>query len=215
LEGKKAMDHFVTVQLDTDSPPPLARPDVPNGVPLCDRDGCEQPAVFAYTWEWGEHGKCCEHHRFLLQQAAGNIERRITISALQPDAPAPLERPERIQLTARALTAEAETTDAKARGLELYRQNTLLTTQLQALTVRHREAEAQLQDARARMADLSAELERRTAEAGNIHDELSRLRALVPSAADLELDAAEDERIQLELESLRAELEQERRKNQG
>lgn len=151
-------------------------------VPLCDRPGCGQPALFSYVWEWGEKGLCCERHRFELNQTAGQISRTIQCTALDAGQPAPLLRDERTQLMAKALSAEAELEETKARGLDLYRQNTGLTQQVQSLTVRNREADAQLRDAKQRLADMGAQLERTTAELANTSDEVSRLRVLVPKA---------------------------------
>ena len=53
-------------------------------------------------------------------------------------------------MLARAISTEAELEETKSRGLDMYRQNTLLTQQVQALTVRGKETEAQLKDGQAR-----------------------------------------------------------------
>lgn len=149
-------------------------------IALCDHAGCGKPAKFAYTWEWGETGKCCETHQFTLNQTAGNLARTITFQPLVPDGPPPLLRDERTQLLARAISAESEVDDVKARALELYNQNVRLTQQLQSLTVQHREVTEQLSDARAEVEKCAVELVQRRSENGDLHDELSRLRCLVP-----------------------------------
>lgn len=179
----------------------------PNGVQLCSSPNCGEPAVFAYAWEWGEQGLCCSKHHFELNQAAGQLNRSIQCTPLAAGIAAPLERPERVQLMAKALAAEAELEEAKSRGLELYRQNTSLTQQVQALTTRNRESDAQLRDAKVGFTDMRAELERRQAEAANIHDELSRLRALVPVAGAAELAAEETTRLATELRAATQELQ--------
>jgi len=149
----------------------------PAGIPVCDR-GCTKPAAFSYTWSWGETGVCCEEHQFLMNQTANQIERTIQFSPLVPAGPAPLERPERIRLKSEIYALEEESKDLKARGLEMYRLNERLTSQVQALTVRGRETEAQLRDASREIDRLTCELAKRDAEHGNMVDELDRLRTL-------------------------------------
>jgi hypothetical protein len=149
----------------------------PAGVPVCDRD-CTKPAVFSYAWSWGETGVCCAEHQFLMQQTATQIERTIQFSALLPTGPAPLDRPERIRLKSEIYALEEETKDLKARGLDMYRLNERLTSQLQAATVRGRETELQLRDASREIERLTCELAKRDNEHGNLTDELDRLRTL-------------------------------------
>lgn len=149
----------------------------PAGVPVCDR-GCTKPAAFSYAWSWGETGVCCTEHQFLMNQTANQIERTIQFSPLLPTGPAPLDRPERIRLKSEIYALEEESKDLKARGLEMYRLNERLTTQVQALTVRGRETEAQLRDASREIDRLQGELQKRDAEHGNLTDELDRLRTL-------------------------------------
>jgi len=153
----------------TQAPPP--------GVPICDRD-CINPAAFSFTWAWGESGVCCAHHQFLMNQTANQIERTIQFAPLAAVGPAPLERPERIQLKSEIYALEAEASDLKLRGLEMYRLNERLTSQAQALTVRGRETEAQLRDASREIERLQVELAKRDAEHGDMVDELDRLRTL-------------------------------------
>jgi len=151
---------------------------VADAPPTCDRD-CTKPAVFAYAWEWGEKGVCCAEHQFLLRQAAEHLGgRTVSFTPLVPAGPAPITRDERIQLNARVLTLEAELEDAKSRGLDLFRENTTLTRQVQAATVRGRELELQLKDHAAKIAELKELGEARDAEHGQLTDELSRLRTL-------------------------------------
>jgi len=151
----------------------------PAGIPLCDRDGgCPNPAAFSYTWSWGESGVCCPQHQFLMNQTANQIERTVQFSALVAAGPPPLDRPERIRLKSEIYALDAENGDLKLRGLEMYRLNERLTSQVQALTVRGRETEAQLRDASREIDRLQCELAKRDTEHGNITDELDRLRTL-------------------------------------
>lgn len=150
----------------------------PAGVPVCDRDGCGAPATVSYAWSWGETGVCCAAHQFLMQQTAGQIDRTIQFSVLVAAGPPPLDRPERIRLKSEIYALEAELSDVKGRGLDMWRLNERLTLQVQALTVRGRETEAQLRDASREIERLACELAKRDAEHGNICDELDRLRTL-------------------------------------
>ncbi len=148
-------------------------------VQLCDQKDCNDPATHAYTWAWGTSGTCCPKHQIVLQQTADQIARTINFSPLNANATPPLQREERVRLKAEALVLDEELKEAKQRGLDLYRQNTNLTQQVQSLTVRNREAEAQRKDA---IADLQrSELRQQQLEAENatLADELSRLRVLV------------------------------------
>ncbi len=151
---------------------------VADAPPTCSTEGCTKPAVFAYAWEWGEKGVCCDEHRFLLTQTSEHLKRSVHFAPLQAAARASLTRDERTQLIAAKLSAESEIEDLKTRGLDLYRENTQLTSQLQSLTVRARETAAQLKDATAHIADLDAQLRKRDAEHGELTDEVSRLRTM-------------------------------------
>lgn len=150
---------------------------VANAPPQCDQPDCTRAAVYAYSWEWGEKGVCCETHRFTLNQTSEHLKRAVHFAPLQQNK-APITRDERTQLMAARLAAEAELEDVKTRGLDLYRENTNLTSQLQALTVRERETAAQLKDATATIQQLKDAAIRRDAELGQLSDEVSRLRTL-------------------------------------
>lgn len=145
--------------------------------PTCDRD-CTSLAEFAYSWEWGENGVCCGSHKFLLHQAAGQIERSVSFSPLVAPGPTPLTRTERIALKSEVYALESELEDLKTRGLELYRANNQLTVQLQATSTRARETEARLRDSEAENARLRTDLTARDAEHGDLVDEVERLRAI-------------------------------------
>lgn len=145
----------------------------------CDQPGCDADATHSYTWEWGTSGTCCAKHQFTLQQTAQNIGRSIQFAPISPGATPPLQRDERIKLKAEALVLSEELSEAKARGLDLYRQNGLLTQQVQSLTVRNREADAQLKDALAAATAADARVTKLESENAELSNELSRLRVLV------------------------------------
>ena len=146
--------------------------------PLCDVDECTEPAVFTYSWEWGQTGVCCAKHLTLLQQKSGQLQRALMFTALVPTKPAPLTRDERAKLIANGIVLEQELEEAKARGLELYRKTGELTIQIQTLTLREREAKAQLADGQRRVAELEEQLLARDREHGELVAELERLRTI-------------------------------------
>lgn len=151
---------------------------VADAPPQCDSPGCTQYATQTYSWEWGATGVCCSEHGARLQQLQSSLDRRLSIAPLQKAGPLPLERDERCRLVARGLVLEEEVKEAKARGLDLYRENVSLTQQVQLLTVRDREAQAQLKDADARNEHLQRQLDGRDVELGEMAAELDRLRTL-------------------------------------
>ena len=151
--------------------------------PLCDKQGCQERAVFSYTWDWGQHGVCCAKHQVELAQTSKQLERGVQFVALSAGAAPPVERAERIALISGKLAAEAELDEAKLRGVELYNQNTQLIAQVQSLTLRAREREAQLTARNAELAEAESNLRQRDAQLADALDELGRLRVLVARPA--------------------------------
>jgi len=146
---------------------------------VCDQPGCSEEATHSYTWEWGTSGVCCGKHQFTLQQTAQNIARSIQFAPITPGATPPLQREERVRLKAESLVLAEELSEAKARGLDLYRQNGLLTQQVQALTTRNREADAQIKDLTAVAGPREERVLKLEAENAELSDEVSRLRVLL------------------------------------
>lgn len=149
-------------------------------ITLCDQSGTPEPATHSYVWEWGASGTCCASQVPILQQTANNLGRSITFGVITSGATPPLQREERVKLKAEAFVLAEELAEAKARGLDMYRQNTQLTAQVQSLTVRNREAEAQKKDALAARDEMDRRLQGLEAENASLTDELGRLRVLVP-----------------------------------
>ena len=147
---------------------------------LCDQPGCSEAATHSYTWEWGASGTCCAKHQQTLQQTSVSLTRGIQFGLLTSAATAPLQREERVRLKAESLVLGEELSEAKARGLDMYRQLTLLTQQVQSLTVREREAVAQKKDAIAARDEMDRRLRELESENASIAEELSRMRVLVP-----------------------------------
>lgn len=141
-----------------------------------------KPATHSFTWEWGDSGYCCAEQVPLLQQQAANLGRSITFALISDAGTQPLQREERVRLRAEALVLSEELEEAKQRGLELYRQNVLLTQQVQSLTVSERESQAQRKDAVVARDEMDGRLQALEAENAQLSDELSRLRVLVDIA---------------------------------
>lgn len=159
------------------APAPLST--VADGPPVCDE--CGAPAVFAFAFPWsgpGSSGKVCAAHAVTKQQIATNTGRECIISALPPPTNLPLTRDERVKLKAETYALEEECKDLKARGLELYNENTRLTQQLHAATARQNATKHQLDERDAQLKQTQEALEHAQAQLGELQDEASRLRTL-------------------------------------
>lgn len=150
-----------------------------------DKDGndilCGKPAVFAYTWAWGESGKCCREHQFILNQIAEQVARSIGFTPLDAGIKPPIETDERINFNARILTAEQERDSARQRGLELYETNTKLAQEGRVLMAQLNDARAQLEASKKHALELEQRNGQLLSQNANYFDELERLRAFLPS----------------------------------
>lgn len=124
----------------------------------CSFEGCTGEAQFGYVWAWGDSGVCCERHRFILGQQAQRLGRAVTITSLDPGAPKPTTRDERVGYQARILALEEELQDVHARGLTLHEHATELGRQMRILTAQNQTLESELQAHRERVAGLDQEL---------------------------------------------------------
>jgi chromosome segregation ATPase len=149
-------------------------------VHLCTVEECHDPAIAAFRWEWGDEGKCCARHQFLLRQKSGTLQRGIEFAVLDPNATPALTRDERTRFHASILTLEDELRDAKARGLDLYQSNTKIAEEARRLAARNRELEAQLKDATAELANTVDARDGHLADLADATAELDRLRAILP-----------------------------------
>lgn len=148
---------------------------------LCTHEGCGKPAIYAYTWAWGETGKCCADHQFELQQKAEQLARTISFVPLDAGIAPAVERDERIGYNAKILTLEEELAASRARGLELYTVNTKLAEEGRLLMARNNDLGRRLDASQSH----ALELEQRNAELlsanGERQEEIDRLRAFLPS----------------------------------
>lgn len=144
------------------------------------REGCENTPIAQYVWPWGENGLCCADCQVVLGQKSEQLKRQVQITPLAVGAPPPMERAERIELNAKILTLEAEVSEARDRGLDLYRQVERLQEQVILETSKCASVAASLERALVQIDELRAENGRLREVAATENDELQRLRALVP-----------------------------------
>jgi hypothetical protein len=145
----------------------------------CFYEGCKETPVATYVWPWGETGLTCAQHQIVLRQKASQLNRDVVITPMQPGAPTPMTRDERITSQARILTLEAELEEARTRGVEMYRSNEQLTAQLRVEQAKTAELDAALTAATNRYDELVAMTGELRAELAEAVDELGKLRAVV------------------------------------
>lgn len=139
---------------------------------------CAEPAVVTALWPWGEAQKVCARHQGLAQQTAENLGRSVSFAPIALPGEPPLERSERARLKGEVYAAEAEISELKQRGLNLYNENVALTRQVQSLSTTLNEAKLQVRDAQGDLRAAQELLEERGAELANAVQELERLRTL-------------------------------------
>lgn len=141
----------------------------------CSFDGCTEEALFSYVWAWGENGVCCERHRFILGQQSQRLQRAVTITPLDPGAPKPVTRDERIGYHARVMALEAELQEVQGRGATLSEGVSELKRQLRTSEAQKAALESELQSHRERVADLSGNLAASQQAAAKAQGEVERL----------------------------------------
>lgn len=119
---------------------------------------CGAEARFAFVWAWGDSGVCCERCRFVMGQQSARLGRGVTITPLDPGAPKPVTRDERIGYQARVLALETELQELQGRGMTLSEGVNELQRQLRTALAQKASVESELQVHRERVADLSAQL---------------------------------------------------------
>lgn len=142
---------------------------------------CGKPAAFAFTWAWGESGKCCPEHQFILNQVAEQVQRTIGFTPLDAGIKPPIESDERIQYNARILSLEQELDLARKRGLELYQTNTRLAEEGRILMARENAARQELEATKQRASELEERNGKLLSQNADYFEELERLRAFLPS----------------------------------
>ena len=153
---------------------------IDTGPVTCDQ--CTEPAVFSYSWDWGQTGVCCAKHQFVLNQKARHLKRHVAFTRLGPVQPAPVTRDERTRLIAAKLSAEAETGDVKLRALDLSQANEKLAQEVRRLTLLNGEQASQLKDARVTVDQLAKDRDAALHKLAESADELLRVRQLLDAA---------------------------------
>ena len=160
------------------------------GEQACSKDP-SQKAVFSFFWDWGESGVVCAEQAALLQQAAPQLGRTVQLVPLAPSGPVTPTRDERIAWHAKEKTLELELDDAKAKGLELYRNNEALRAENRLHVTRKAQADAERDQLRDEVAALGGKvdaLERENADLLNKLERAQALAAFAPRGAELGLE---------------------------
>lgn len=146
---------------------------------LCTVDGCDETALYAYTWEWGESGYCCAIHSVCLKHREAALGRPCVLTALRPGAVSPVTQDERIQMHARVLAAEDTVAEVKKRNSDLFEANKELTAEIRRLRIEVSQLTSQVQDARAEAAQLTGEKMAAVKQLAETNHELARLEGVV------------------------------------
>lgn len=149
----------------------------PDGTPIY----CGKPATHAYSWPWGESGKCCPEHHFILQQVSEQIARPVSFTPLDSGIMPPLETDERIQFNARILTLEQELDVARKRGAELYNTNTKLAEEGRLLMAKLNDCKERLESKHREVVGLEERNGKLLSNNAELTEEVERLRAFLPS----------------------------------
>ena len=145
----------------------------------CDEPGCGEPAFVSYQWAWGETGQVCPTHQTVRAQQAANLKREIIFTVLNPNAATAISPDERRGFYAEILALKDELAEAKGHGADLYRNNTRLNEQAQAMTTRFRSEQLAREAAEEKASRCEEELITREAEVAELTSEVQRLRVLV------------------------------------
>jgi septal ring factor EnvC (AmiA/AmiB activator) len=146
---------------------------------LCTEQGCNETALYAFTWDWGESGYCCGMHAVTIRHRSLALGRVATLTALRPGAVSPVTQDERIQMHARVLAAEDTVVEIKRRNSDLFEANKELTAEIRRLRIEVSQLTSQVQDARAEAAQLTGEKMAAVKQLAETNHELARLEGVV------------------------------------
>lgn len=141
-----------------------------------------EEAVYSYTWEWGETGLCGHTGRTLLQQASGNLGRRVDFHPLET-GPRPMELEERAQFAGKVYALEAELAAVRDRGQALYLETERLRADNRLLVVQKGQLEARLAQEvdplRRQVQELTEELSEERRDLAAVVEERDILRSMI------------------------------------
>lgn len=146
---------------------------------------CGEPALFSFTWDWGESGYVCAVHAVTLRHRQQALGRECHFVALRPGAPTAVTQDERVTWHAKLLAAEDQIVEVKTRNLRLFDANETLTAEVKRLTVEATELRSQLADARAEADQLTSEKMQALKQLAETNHELARLQGVLDAAAQL------------------------------
>jgi len=154
-------------------------------MPTCTaKEGCTNEAVAQFVWPWGDNGLCCAEHQIVVQQQAHALRQQVSLQALQPGAPLPITREERIAAHATALALGEENAELRATSMDLYRKVEELQASLRTELSKAVALEASLAEARSEVERLRATTGKLRQEAADATTEARRLRTLIPQKLD-------------------------------
>lgn len=149
---------------------------------LCSEPDCNQPAVFTFVWPWGDPAACCSTHRVHAQQKADALGRgALNFTPLDPGAPQPITRDERVMLRATNLTLQEELSETKALLGKLHSTNGELSSEVRRLRARGEVQEALINEIKRDNDRLIQERDSAHADAGEAKTELGRLKLMLPT----------------------------------
>jgi hypothetical protein len=144
-----------------------------------------EEAVYSFAWEWGETGLCGHTGRTLLQQASGNLGRRVDFHPLDT-GPRPMELEERAQFAGRVFALEHELAAVRDRGQALYLETERLRADNRLLVVQKGQLEArlanELEPLRRRVQELTEELASERRDLAAVVEERDILRDMIGDA---------------------------------
>lgn len=143
---------------------------------------CGAPAVFAFTWPWGETGYVCSRCSVSVTNRGEALGRPAVMTPLVHAPATPLNIDERRDMHARVLAANDEVAAVKARNLELFRNNQTLTTEISRLQLEADELRSQVADARAEAEQLTKEKMDALRQLAETNHELARLEGVLRAA---------------------------------
>jgi uncharacterized membrane protein YccC len=149
---------------------------------LCGIQNCNEPALYAFTWAWGESGYCCGTHAVTLRHRAQALGRECQLNALKPGAPSPVTKDERVQMHARLLATEDENSDLKLRNLALFQGNEELTREIRRSHTELAELRSQLEDVRAELEQVTSEKMAALKQLSETDNERARLQGVLAAA---------------------------------
>lgn len=143
---------------------------------------CGEPAIYAYTWPWGESGYVCGMHAITLRHKAEALGRDLTLTSLRPGAVPPVTQDERVRYNAQILGAQQEVEAVKQRAGALFAANQELTAEVQQCRIDIQQLGSQIADLRAELDQSVKEKMQALSELGSANHDRARLQGILDAA---------------------------------